>query len=65
MTLKSHSKFEEKLTLSSKNDKEFGEFLMRAVESLKICTLMSYFHRKYIIFEPEKYRRDICHNTEE
>ena len=30
--------------------------LMRAVASLKICTLMCYFCRKYIMFELKKYR---------
>ena len=39
--------------------------LMRAVASLKICTLMCYFCRKYIMFEPKKYRGVMCHNTEE
>ena len=28
--------------------------LMRAVASLRICTLMCYFYRKYIMFEPKK-----------
>ena len=31
--------------------------LTRAVESLKICSLMGYFCRKYIMFELKKYRR--------
>ena len=39
--------------------------LMRAVASLKICTLMCYFCRKYIMFEPKKYRGVMCHNTKE
>ena len=39
--------------------------LMQAVESLKNCTLMCYFCRKYIIFEAKKYRGVMCHNTEE
>ena len=30
--------------------------LTRAVESLKICTLMGYFCRKYVMFELKKYR---------
>ena len=30
--------------------------LTRAVESLKICTLLSYFCRKYVMFELIKYR---------
>ena len=36
---------------------------MWVVTSLKICTLMCYFCRKYIMFEPKKYRRVMCHNT--
>ena len=39
--------------------------LLRTVASLKICTLVCYFCRKYIIFEPKKYRGVMCHNTEE
>ena len=39
--------------------------LMQAVTSLKICTLMCYFRGKYIMFKPKKYRRVLCHNTEE
>ena len=39
--------------------------LMRAVASLEMCTLMCYFCRKYIMFEPKKYRGVMCHNTEE
>ena len=31
--------------------------LMRAVESLKICTLLGYFCRKYVIFERKIYKR--------
>ena len=41
MTLKSDAKFEEKLTLGSKND--MRNLAMRAVASLKICTLMCFF----------------------
>ena len=39
--------------------------LMRAVASLRICTLMCYFCRKYIMFEPKKCTVAMCHNTEE
>ena len=38
---------------------------MQAVESLKICTLMCYLYRNYIMFEAKKYREVMCHNTEE
>ena len=37
--------------------------LMRAVASLKIGTLMCYFCRKYIMFEPKKRTGVMCHNT--
>ena len=33
---------------------------MRAVESLKICTLMCYFCRKYIMFELKKSPEELC-----
>ena len=33
--------------------------------NLKICTLMCYFCRKYIMFEPKEYRGVMCYNTEE
>ena len=39
--------------------------LMQTVASHKICTLMCYFCQKYIMYEPKKYRRATCHNTEE
>ena len=35
---------------------------MRAVASLKISTLMCYFCRKYIMFEPKKCTVAMCHN---
>ena len=33
-----------------------------AVASLKICTFMYYFCRKYIMLEPKKYKGVMCHN---
>ena len=35
------------------------------VASLKTCTLMCSFCKKYIMLEPKKYRGDMCHCTEE
>ena len=35
------------------------------MESLKICTLMGYSSRKYIMFDLKKYSGVMCHNTEE
>ena len=44
MTLKSDAKFEEKLTLGSKNDmRNLVNFNVQAGASLEICTLMCYF----------------------
>ena len=43
--------FEEKLTFCLKNDIRNLVTLTRAVESLKICILMGYFCRKYVMFE--------------
>ena len=37
--------------------------LTRAVESLKICTLMGYFCRRYVVFELKKYRRVVSWKT--
>ena len=50
MTLKNDAKFEEKLTLGSKND------MRNLVESLKICIFMGYFCRKYVMSELRRFR---------
>ena len=44
---------------------EFDEFWPRHLKVSKICTLMGSFSQKYIIFELEKYRGVIFHDTEE
>ena len=36
---------------------------MRAVESLKTCSLMDYFWRKYVMFELTKYRVEALRTT--
>ena len=52
MTLKSDAKFEEKLTLASKNDmRNWANFIMQAVASVEIFTLIGYFCRVYVMFE--------------
>ena len=52
MTLKSDAKFEEKLTLASKNDmRNWANFIMQAVTSVEIFTLIGYFCRVYVMFE--------------
>ena len=56
MTRKSDAKFEEKLTLGSKNDVKNLVNIWLTVASLEICTLICYFCRKYIMFESKKYR---------
>ena len=49
MTLKKDPKIEEKLTFCLKNDiRNLAKF---NPSSLKICTLMSYFCQKYVMFE--------------
>ena len=57
MTLKSGAKFKEKLTLGSKNDmRNWVNFIMQAVASLKIFTLIGYFCRKYVMFVLKEHR---------
>ena len=65
MTLKSDAKIEEKLTSGSKNDMKNSMNVNASSANLKIWTLMCYFCRKYIMFEPKKGREVICHNIEE
>ena len=52
-TLKKNSLFVWKMTW------EIWWTLTRAVKSLKICTLMGYFCRKYVLFEQKKYRENV------
>ena len=58
MTLKSGAKFEDKLTLGSKN------YITNLV-SFNANSNKSEVREKYIKFEPKKYRGVMCHNTEE
>ena len=63
MTLKSDAKFEEKLTLGSRNDmRNWVNLIMQAVASLKNFTLTGYFCRKYVMFELKKYRGCVVKN---
>ena len=44
-------------------EKWYGEIwwtLTRAAESLKICTLMGYFCRNYVVFEMKKNTEELC-----
>ena len=63
MTLKSDAKFEEKLTLGSRNDmRNWVNLIMQAVASLKNFTLIGYFCRKYVMFELKKCRGCVVKN---
>ena len=65
MTLKSDGKFEEKLTLGSKNDmRDLADFNGSTGKSENV-NLICYFCRKYIMFGPKKGRGVMCHKTEE
>ena len=66
MTLKSHSKFEEKLTCGFENDmRNLANFHQNAFESLKIMALMGSFYPKQKIHELKIYRKVFCHENEE
>ena len=57
---KSYFSWQWEKTLGSKKTWEIGWTLMWAVENLKICTLIDYFCRKYIMFELKK-TEELCH----
>ena len=65
MTPKSTQSLKKDWLLFPKMARRIWWILIRSVASLKICTLMCYFCRKYIMFEPKKYRGVMCHNVEE
>ena len=66
MTLKRYdAKFKEKLTFGSKNGMRNLVSFNTSSTSLKICTSLCNFCRKYIMFEPKMYREFMYHNTEE
>ena len=65
MTLKNEVKFEEKLTLDSKNDTEnLVNFNASSGKSGKLHFLMCYFCQEHTRFQPKKYKRMISHDTE-
>ena len=65
LTLNSDPKFEWTLTLQFlKWHEEVGEFI-RALRSLKNCTLMGSFCPKHVTFQLENFRGFTCHDTEE
>ena len=57
MIMKIDAKFEEKLTLGSKNDMRNLLDFNASKSNLKSCTLISYFRQKCIIFETKKVQR--------
>ena len=65
MTLKSDTKFEEKLTLGSKNDTGDLVTFHPTIQKSKNFTSMDYFCPKYMRFEVKKYRGVIFHDTEQ
>ena len=69
MTLNSDPKFEEKLTLGSKNDmRNLVNFNASSGKSENLHFDVQLFLKVYVsaaVFEPKKYRRVMCLNTEE
>ena len=65
MTLKSDAKFEEKLTLGSKNDMRNLVNFHPTTQKSKNFTSMGYFCPKYMRFELKKYRGVIFHDTKQ
>ena len=65
MTLKSDAKFEEKLTLGSKNDTRYLVNFHLTTQKSKHFTSMGYFCPKYMRFELKKYKGVIFHDTEQ
>ena len=64
MTLRSYANFEEKLTGGSKKDRRIWHTFTRALESVKIGTLMGFFCPKQKRYDLKIYRRAMCHNNE-
>ena len=64
MTLKSDAKFEEKLTLGSKNDMRNLVNFHSTTQKSRNFTSMGYFCPKYMRFELKKYRGVIFYDTE-
>ena len=65
MTLKNDAKFEEKLTLGSKNDMRNLVNFHSTTQKYKNFTSMVYVCPKYIKFELKKYRGVIFHDNEQ
>ena len=65
MTLKCYANFEEKLACGLKKDFRDWEIFTRALESVKIGTLMGYFCPKQKKYDLKIYRGVMCHDNEE
>ena len=63
MTLKSHSKFEERLTCGLEND--MWQIFIRTIESVKLGTFIGSFCPKQKIHELKFYRGFMCDDNEE
>ena len=65
MTLKSDAKFEGKLTSGLKKDMRIWQIFTRALESVKIGTLIRSFCPKQKMYELKIYNGVMCHDNEE
>ena len=66
MELNIDATFKEKLTCAFKNDmRNLAIVLQSMFGSLKIGTLMGFFHSKQKMFELKIYRGVLCHENEE
>ena len=65
MTLKGDAKFEGKLTSGLKKDMRIWKIFTRALESVKIGTLIGSFYPKQERHGLKTYRGVMCHDNEE
>ena len=65
MTLKGDAKFEGKLTSGLKKDMRIWQIFTRALESVKIGTLIKSFCPKQKMYEYKVYSGVMCHDSEE
>ena len=65
MTLKSYANFEEKLTFGLKKTREIWQIFTRALEIVKIGTLMGSFCPKQKRYDLKICRGVMCHGNEE
>ena len=64
MTLKGDAKFEGKLTSGLKKDMRIWKIFTRALESVKIGTLIRSFCPKQVRYDLKIYRGVMCHDNE-